>query len=152
MVTLNAQCSVPASFSFLRLGCEGFPMSLSSCSQNLILTSLGSAFRVFKTDSGTTISVAKVRAGLFDRLEDLHLASYHVFTGPANAVLPGFRPKPGLMSRHLEDRADDNLVPACGHFHSLSDLERDLRSDILRNGDLVLLSDLDRCSHKLPPA
>ena len=126
-------------------------MSFSNWSQNLILISFGRAFSAFKTDSGTTTSVAKVRAGLFDRLEDLHLASYDIFVGPANAILPGFRPKPGLMSRHLEDRADDNLVPAGSHLHSLPDFERDLRPDVLRNGDLVLLSDFDRCSHKLAP-
>src|SRR2546426_7425281 len=147
----KAQCSVPVSFSFRKPGCDGFLMSFSNWSQNLILISFGRAFSAFKTDSGTTTSVAKVCARLFDRLEDLHFASYHVFTGPANAVLPGFRPKPGMSTRHLEDRADDNLVPACGYFHPLPDLERDLRSDILRNGDLVLLSDFNRCSHKLPP-
>src|SRR5207247_8252249 len=125
-------------------------MSFSNWSQNLILTSLGSAFSAFKTDSGTTISVAKVRAGLFDRLEDLHLASYDIFVGPANAILPGFRPKPGLMSRHLEDRADDNLVPAGSQLISLPDFERDIRTVNLRNGDLVFFSAFISCSHHIP--
>jgi|GEM_PF-5294954 len=77
-VMLNAHCSVPFSFSFLKLGCAGFAVNLSNCSQNLILTSCGRAFNLFKTLWGRTISVAKVLFSLSDRLEHFHPSLFHL--------------------------------------------------------------------------
>src|SRR5690348_15771584 len=148
MVIENAHCSVPLSFSFRRLGCEGFDISRSNCSQNLSLISLGKEFNSLRTESGMTMLLAKMFSRLFDGLKYFYSPPFDIFSRTGNPLLPFFAPEPSLASRHFNYWTDDNFTFAGFYLDTLPDLQRNLRANVLGNSNLELFTNLNRGSHR----
>ena len=98
-----------------------------------------------------TILLAKTFSRFFNGLEYFYISLFDIFSRPSNPFLPFFAPEPSLSSGHFNHWTDDNFAFAGFYFDALSDLQGNLRANVLGNCNLELFADLDCGCQWEPP-